>query len=91
MSSYGMCAGKTELSGKNQIYSHSLHDRLQHGYSAAKCIRVINPIMAVKSFPVSGDLCRLLITFGNSLNPDQARQNVGPDLDPNCLTFGWYS
>ena len=21
----------------------------------------------------------------NSLDPDQARQNVGPDLDPNCL------
>ena len=22
---------------------------------------------------------------------DQARQNVGPDLDPNCLTHWWYS
>ena len=21
----------------------------------------------------------------NNLDPDQARQNVGPDLDPNCL------
>ena len=21
----------------------------------------------------------------NSLNPDQARRNVGPDLSPNCL------
>ena len=31
--------------------------------------------------------CRLLITFANSLDPDQARQNVGPDLDPNCLTL----
>ena len=28
--------------------------------------------------------CRLLITFANSLDPDQAPQNVGPDLDPNC-------
>ena len=27
----------------------------------------------------------LLITFANSLDPDQAQQNVGPDLDPNCL------
>ena len=27
----------------------------------------------------------LLITFENSLDPDQARQNVGPDLDLNCL------
>ena len=34
-------------------------------------------------------LC-LLMTFANSLDPDQARQKVGPDLDPNCLTHGWY-
>ena len=33
----------------------------------------------------------LLITFANRLDPDQARQNVGPDLDPNCLTLKWYS
>ena len=31
------------------------------------------------------------INFANSLDPDQARQNVGPDLDPNCLTLRWYS
>ena len=36
-------------------------------------------------FPASGDFCRLLILFANSLDPDQAGQNVGPDLDPNCL------
>ena len=30
-------------------------------------------------------LACLLITFANSLDPDQARQNVAPDLDPNCL------
>ena len=34
-----------------------------------------------------GDFCHLLITFANSLDPDQDRQNVGPDLVPNCLTF----
>ena len=43
------------------------------------------------SFPSSGDCCRMLISFANSLDPDQARQNVGPDLDPNCLTLWWYS
>ena len=32
----------------------------------------------------SGNLCRPLVTFANSLDPDQDRQNVGPDLDPNC-------
>ena len=31
--------------------------------------------------------CRLLIIFANSLDPDQAQQNVGPDLDPNYLTL----
>ena len=29
-------------------------------------------------------LC-LLIIFTNSLDPDQVQQNVGPELDPNCL------
>ena len=30
-------------------------------------------------------LCRQLITFANSLYPDQDRPKVGPDLDSNCL------
>ena len=29
--------------------------------------------------------CRLLITFANSLYPDQVRQNIGLDLDPYCF------
>ena len=29
----------------------------------------------------------LLITFANSLDPDQAQQYVGPDLDPNLSTL----
>ena len=36
-------------------------------------------------------LSRLLITFTTSLDPDQARQTVGPDQDPNCLTLRWFS
>ena len=27
------------------------------------------------------------MTFANSLDPDQAQQNVGPDLDSNYLTL----
>ena len=38
-------------------------------------------------YHAKGDSCRLLITFANSLAPDQDRQNVGPDLDLNCLTL----
>ena len=39
------------------------------------------------NFVACGYFCRLLKTFANNLDPDQARQNVGPDLDPNCLTL----
>ena len=31
--------------------------------------------------------CSLLITFANSLDPDQDRHSVGPDLDPDHLTL----
>ena len=27
----------------------------------------------------------------NFLDPCNTQQNIGPDLDPNCLTFWWYS
>ena len=30
---------------------------------------------------------RLLLIFSYSLNPDQAIQNIGPDLDPKCFTL----
>ena len=29
--------------------------------------------------------CRVLITFANSLDQDQARQNVRPDLNSHCF------
>ena len=38
------------------------------------------PILTLYSY-------RLLITFANSFDQDQAPQNVGSDLNPNCLTF----
>ena len=43
------------------------------------------------SFTSGDDFCCLLVTFANSLDLDQARQKVKPDLDPNCLTLWWYS
>ena len=39
---------------------------------------------AFNTFLASGYFCHLLIIFANSLDPDQDRQYVGPDLDPNC-------
>ena len=41
---------------------------------------LLNPFLAC------GDFRHQLITFPNSLDPDQDRQNVGPDLNPNRLT-----
>ena len=34
-----------------------------------------------------GNFCRLLITFANSLGPDQDGRNIDPVLDPNGLTL----
>ena len=48
----------------------------------------VTQILIFNSFPTSGDFCRLLLTFANSLDPDQAQRFVGPDLDSNCLTSG---
>ena len=40
--------------------------------------QLLNPLLA------GDDACRLLITFANSLKPDQARR---PDLGANCLAL----
>ena len=34
-----------------------------------------------------GNFCHLLITFVNSSDPDQHRENIGPGLDPHHLTL----
>ena len=43
--------------------------------------------MNLISFFANANFCHLLITFANSLDPDEDRQKVGPDLGPNCLTL----
>ena len=55
-------------------YNQSKHCATGHqnGDKAIKCL---------DSLPTS------LVCFENSLDPYQARQNVGPDLDPNCSTL----
>ena len=41
----------------------------------------------LKAFVAGGNFCCLLISFSNSLDPDQVRQNVSRDLDPKGLTL----
>ena len=36
---------------------------------------------------INFQFCRLLMSFLNSLDPDQDQLNVGPDLDPNHSTL----
>ena len=50
-------------------------------------IIIICIVCLFHSFLASDDFCHLLITFANSLDPDQNQQSVGPDLDPNPLTL----
>ena len=47
---------------------------LSQGFSRKEASRSCS---VFNSLPTSGDFCHLLITFANSLDPDQARQNVG--------------
>ena len=46
---------------------------------------MLNFILFFDYLHVGGDVCLLLILFANTLDPYQARQNVRPDLDPDCL------
>ena len=49
------------------------------------CLASLSKSFIFNSFPASGDIDHLLITFAASLNPDQARRSVSRDLGPNCL------
>ena len=57
------------------------------GFSQKEIVRRCS---VFNSLPASGDVSHMLITFANSLDPDQARHFVRPDLDPNCLKPCWY-
>ena len=53
--------------------------------------RIENLQRWVNWLPACGKFCLLLITFANSLDPNQARHNVRPDLDPSCMTLRYHS
>ena len=67
-------------------YLNSRPHNLQHSYVGPQfdlglcwCMITLIYVFAYR--------CRLLIIFTNSLDPDQAQHNVGPDLVLNCLTL----
>ena len=55
-------------------------DQLFSNLGISRC-KTFNSLLA------SSEFCRLLITFTDSLDSDQDRQNVCPDLDQNHLTL----
>ena len=66
-------------------------NRMENNFSQEFSQKVVSTSCFVfNSLSARGDFCCLLISFANSMDPDQARQNVGPDLDPKCLTTRWY-
>ena len=55
---------------------------MQRGHAFYESIFfLLNSVLANRNFPVRSKI------FANSLNPDQDRQNVGPDLNPIPLTL----
>ena len=44
-------------------------------------------ILLIAMFIHSFKTICLLVSFANNLDPDKARQIVGPDLGSNCLTL----
>ena len=75
-------ANKQSSKSKNSELQSSNQGKLL-GYMII-CVSVLLVFISVLA---SGDFCHLLITIASSLDPDQDRQNVGLDLDPNCLTY----
>ena len=47
----------------------------------------VDHLIPIEHYHFPCNFCRPLITLENSLDPDQDRQNVSPDLDLNWLTL----
>ena len=77
--------GKSSQAGQKQVNmlfcllaKFHLSQLLGNDEVQIRCHKIIRKLFANK--------CRLLITFANSLDLDQARQNAMPDLDLNHWT-----
>ena len=62
------------------MYAYS--NSLRTGYS---CMLFCHLLIFFQNQLFSKNSIRNTIRVANSLDQDQAGQNVGPDLDPNCL------
>ena len=64
------------------LYAVSNHYGNMNGGHYTGALIFLTPALRLR-----GNFCHLLITFANSLDSDQDRQNLGPDLNPNCLSL----
>ena len=79
---------KTGTKSQEALFMYVTISRWTPRKRVAKSVLTRHHMMEnLNSFLASRDLCHWLITFANSLDPDQDRQNVGPDLDSNRLTL----
>ena len=80
------------ISVRSDLKRHYIPPKRRYNKSFKHFINfVVRVILALStclnlSLPAANSSCRLLITFANSLDPDQVRQNDRLDLDQNCLT-----
>ena len=68
------------------VYAAALFTMIFSSFLKPPLFKNLNAARHFKLFCASSKYCLLLLIFANSFDHDQARQNVGPDLDPNCLT-----
>ena len=70
---------------RERAYCTNLKNKLSLNFDVS---RILIPEISeyLNALHASGNFWCLLITYANSLDPDQDRQNVGPDLNPNSLT-----
>ena len=54
-------------------------------YNCHLSLVLLNNIFIIKMLIFFSDVNSLPTLYANRLDPDQARQNIRPDLDPNCL------
>ena len=75
---------KKTIENPSNMTKHFMSD-----WNQKNCVSLdhLQPKDAFNPFLDSGDFvwCHVLITFENSLDPDQDQQNAGPDLNLKCF------
>ena len=77
----GCCTGSSE----------SIHVKIPHCWKSHVTRQVDNDLIQPHSPLAHCLLVSSVLNFCKQFGPRSGRQNVGPYLDPSCLTLWWYS